>query len=246
MSYKVKNKSLAEQIDNLADVYSRVETLPLARSAIRKQAREGLLVPEGSSAVEVAGLVDSVVGVFGEPTTRLDPRTSSTTVGWWKQPATYLNKGLKQAFRLAHARRSLKLTPTLSVNQPFAGEAAFFHIDSELFYADGKSVVGSWQASITQSIWQATNLGVSIPVAVSVSSITPNPQFIVRVNPPSSVLIPGWSYDDLDPLFLQFDLIIQARENPRDRDSGAYVSGASGSKTTLRAKLGVWTNQKIS
>jgi len=173
MSYKVQSHSLADQVANLADVYSSVEVVPLAKAEIRRQARKGLTENEGTSATAVASLVDLYVDYFGAQTVTPDPRTSTTRVGWWKeQNSSYVDKTLKHAFRRAWSRRSVRprlageggriirgrsspenpLSYGLETTLGAGGEIACI-LTVRPVYANGADPTG-WSGTITQSQYQ--------------------------------------------------------------------------------------------
>jgi hypothetical protein len=94
MSYKVMSHSLADQAANLADVYSRVAIVPLAKADILRQARMGLTETEGLSATDTASLVDGFI---------------LYRYGWWDDvPVPVVEKTLKQAFKQAWAQRKVR------------------------------------------------------------------------------------------------------------------------------------------
>lgn len=111
MSYKTQSHSLAEQVTNLADVYSSVEEVPLAKAEIRRDARVvGRTTSEGTAAVEVAKVVDAYTDYFGAATVEPDPRTGSPKTGWWNQGySSFGLKSLKHAVKTAWSRRSIRL-----------------------------------------------------------------------------------------------------------------------------------------
>lgn len=165
-SYKVMTHSLAEQSANLADVFSAVPVLPLAKAKIRKQAREGLPTHPGLSAVTVASLVDGFI---------------LYRYGWWAEDyALPQNKTLRHAFRESWSRR--KARPQLSdeVSRTIRGRSATIPVtdysnlavaDSGSFltvtfdvtpvYADGSYPTG-YVATMEQSSTQEALLGVEI------------------------------------------------------------------------------------
>ncbi len=165
-SYKVMTHSLAEQSANLADVFSAVPVLPLAKAKIRKQAREGLPTHPGLSATTVASLVDGFI---------------LYRYGWWGASyAAPAEKILKHSFREAWARR--KARPQLSdeTSRTIRGRSSTIPVtdysnlavvDSGSFltvsfdvapvYADGSYPTG-YVATMEQSDSQEALLGVEI------------------------------------------------------------------------------------
>jgi len=94
-SYKVMTHSLAEQSANLADVFSAVPVLPLAKAKIRKQAREGLPVHPGMSVPTIASLVDGFI---------------LYRYGWWGSTSeVFSEKLLRQSFRESWNQRKVRL-----------------------------------------------------------------------------------------------------------------------------------------
>lgn len=94
-SYKVMTHSLAEQSANLADVFSAVPVLPLAKAKIRKQAREGLPVHPGMSVPTIASLVDGFI---------------LYRYGWWGSTSeVFSEKLLRGSFRESWNQRKVRL-----------------------------------------------------------------------------------------------------------------------------------------
>ena len=175
-SYKVMTHSLAEQTANLANVFSAVPVLPLAKARIRKQAREGLPVHPGMSAATVASLVDGFI---------------LYRYGWWGEDYAHPSeKTLRHAFREAWTRRKLRprysdeATRTIKGRSstiavlPYAGltmtaasssSPLVVSFDIEPVYANGKGPTG-YTASLSQSSFQENVLGVTITAPNFVSA----------------------------------------------------------------------------
>ena len=179
MSYKAQKNSLADQVANLADVYSSVEVVPLAKAEIRRQARKGLPEKEGTVVQTVTSLVDLYVDYFGAQTVTPDPRSGSTRAGWWREGySPYSDKTLKHAFREAWSRRAVRpqlsdegtrtirgrSAPESPSSYTLATTAHPTHIQCELsitpVYKDGTYPTG-WVGEISQSAFQKS-MGVDI------------------------------------------------------------------------------------
>lgn len=231
-SYKVMTHSLAEQSANLADVFSAVPVLPLAKAKIRKQAREGLPTHPGLSATTVASLVDGFI---------------LYRYGWWGASYTApAEKILKHSFREAWARR--KARPQLSdeVSRTIKGRSATIPVTDytdlqvsesggvvALFfnvvpvYADGSYPAG-YVATMEQSASQEALLGVQIiPVDTLNSFVYPATAkeiacaALVRFSPE----VPMVSGETLQ---LFFDLTLIGVERPHD-EYGNHLADVGGS-----------------
>lgn len=240
MSYKTQSHSLAEQINNLADVYSQVEVVPLAKAEIRRQARKGLPVTEGTDATTVVEVVDACAGVFGAQTVTPDPRSGSTRVGWWKdQPSSYSGRTLKHAFREAWARRKIRPQmsdePTRIIRGRSSSEQVFSHTlsvsqassDPRIVsctltitpvYADG-SAPASFSGELVQSQFQQDSFGVDLTTSASYSgypAASSDLVFEFEVNPTAAGLLDD-SFDiTTDSLALKFSLKIYSVEPAKD------------------------------
>ena len=235
-SYKVYSHSLAEQAANLADVYSSIPAVPLAKAEIRRQARKGIRIEsEGIQALTVMSLVDGYLEYFGAQTITADPRSGATRVGWWKEDSDLL----KGAFRTAWARRKTRpvlsdessrvirgrsstdspLPYSFSVYQDSPGYPINGTLTVEIAYADGSSPP-LWSSALTQSSFQEDEMGVSIDVAnasdgtdpSSYPAATSSMEFTFTLSPTSSSVVPSDFFLDTatTPINLAFDLSLFA------------------------------------
>lgn len=250
MSYKVQKNSLAEQVANLADVYSSVEVVPLAKAEIRRQARKGLPEKEGTVVQTVTSLVDLYADYFGAKTLTPDPRDGSTRVGWWKEGfSAYGDKSLKHAFRKAWSRRLVRPQLDDEGIRRIRGRSApqdpsFYSLSTAVggggeiigtlqiipVYADGVRPTG-WSGTLTQGTYQASR-GVSI-TAGSVSSSYPASshimEFGIEVQPSAFVTTDSAGVDTSnDSITLKFTLNMFGVDRPHDA-LGADVADVGGS-----------------
>ena len=189
MSYKVQSHSLSEQAANLADVYSSVKQVPLAKAQIRRQARKGLPKTESVAASAVMDIVDTQAEYFGAQTVTPDPRTGSTRVGWWKEGySPFFSKRLKNAVREAWGQRSLRLQKSDETTRTIKGRSSSDSPSSYELTATQTSFAGglvsdiscvlkvtpvfsdgeypsAWQGDLSQDSFQTGSHGVTLTSA---------------------------------------------------------------------------------
>lgn len=250
MSYKVQKNSLADQVANLADVYSSVEVVPLAKAEIRRQARKGLPEKEGTVVQTVTSLVDLYVDYFGAQTITPDPRDGSTRVGWWKEGfSAYSDKSLKHAFREAWSRRLVRPQLDDEGTRSIRGRSApqnpsFYSLSTTVggggeiigtlqiipVYADGVRPTG-WSGTLTQGTYQASR-GVSITTGFVGSSYPTSShimKFGIEVQPSAFVTTDSaGNVTSNDSITLKFTLNMFATDRPHDA-LGADVADVLGS-----------------
>lgn len=258
MSYKVQKNSLAEQVANLADVYSSVEVVPTAKAAIRRQARKGLPEKEGTVVETVASLVDLYADYFGAQTITPDPRDSSTRVGWWREDfGAYSDKALKHSFRTAWSRRLVRPQLDDEVTRTIRGRSApqdpsSYSLSTSVgssgeiigsltvvpVYADGSQPTG-WSGSLTQSTYQASK-GVSITIGVAASSYPATShimKFGIEVQPSAFVTTDSAGVEtDNDSIMLKFTLNMFGVDRPHDA-LGADLADVGGSVPEYKQDL---------
>lgn len=246
-SYRVVSTSLAEQSANLADVYSSVQVLPLAKAKIKRQARMGLVSSVGVDVLSLAKLVDGFILY------RYD---------WWSEEVTsYPSKTLRHAYRTAWNRR--KLRPQLadetsrtirgrssSSTLPLAYSVVSYSrsyapglgstpdynrievmVEVTPVYADGKEPT-STQVTFSQTSAQETLLGCSVLTSTTTGSPSVNLSFVVDFLAATADIVP----DDYDPatatipVVLEFAMTMTAAEQAVDT-AGVAVSGSDGSSS---------------
>lgn len=244
MSYKVQKNSLADQVANLADVYSSVEVVPTAKAEIRRQARKGLPDKEGTVVQTVTSLVDLYVDYFGAQTVTPDPRSGSTRAGWWREGySPYSSKTLKHAFREAWSRRAVRPQLSDEGTRTIRGRSAPespssytltttahpTHIQCELsvtpVYKDGTYPTG-WAGGISQSAFQES-MGVGITAGVDGSGYPAlSPTMLFEFGVPLS------AFDTTDSsgavtsnsaITLKFTLNLSGADRPHDGTGGDLV-----------------------
>lgn len=230
-SYKIYTHSLADQAANLADVYSSVPAVPIAKEAIKRQARKGLVSREGIQVPVLASLVDGYL-LYRD---------------WWvDEPTAFNDRTLKNVFRDSLGRRGMRLQksdepsraiegrPTL-VDSPTTYEITS---DKENYPSDGiRTVVikvtpvyadGSYpyefSADLTQSLDQEVLFGIEIldgAGTISGNSVS----YTFTVDPDSG------STGARDIQSLNFTLTMQANEVALD-DYGNEILTLPGSIST--------------
>lgn len=246
-SYRVVSTSLAEQSANLADVYSSVQVLPLAKAKIKRQARLGLVGPVGVDALSLAKLVDGFILY------RYD---------WWAEELTsYPSKTLRNAYRTAWNRRKLRpqladeTTRTItgrssSSTLPLAYSVVSYTrvftagfgptpIDNRIeatiritpVYADG-GAISSVQAAYSQTTAQQTLLGCSLSSTTATGTSSVDLSFTVNFLTATASIIPE-TYDPATsniPISLEFSVTTTTTEDPTT-STGVALSGSDGSTT---------------
>ena len=173
-AYHVSSHSLSEQVANLADVYSTIPILPVAKAKILREARTGQPSVEGTDVVSVSKLVDGFI---------------SYRYGWW---GSAVDNTLKKSIQTAWRRRKLRFkmddesTRTISGRNsnstalPWSGGTLTSvsaggtvqivgHFVLTPVFADGTSPDILTLGSISQDGFQSS-MGVSISTIAPVSS----------------------------------------------------------------------------
>jgi hypothetical protein len=213
--------SLAEQSANLADVFSAVPVLPLAKAKIRKQAREGLPAHPGMSAVTIAALVDGFI---------------LYRYGWWAEDYSLpQDKILRHTFRESWSRRKTRpqysdevartikgrssttaVTPYTNlyiVNGGSGSGSVYVVFDITPVYADGSHPT-EYIATMEQSASQAALLGSSIISPLPSSGAFSSTKFTCEV----SITAGEIPMETGDTTQLFFDLFLTGVDRPHDGD----------------------------